>query len=190
MTRQELFAFPNPVNEVAARVVAAGVLVMAVLTLATRRPWLLVPLAYGFVARALTGPTLSPLGQLSTRVITPRLPVDPKPVAGPPKRFAQSIGAGVTLAALASRFVFHRPRVTYTLVGMIAVFATLESVFAFCVGCKIFGVLMRLGLIPKEVCAQCANIADRAPASEAATPESETGTGSSSPAAEAAFSPA
>lgn len=77
MRIREIFSFPNPVNEVAARVVAAGVLLMSLLTLATRRPWLLVPLAYGFVARALTGPTLSPLGQFATRVVVPRLPVAP-----------------------------------------------------------------------------------------------------------------
>lgn len=190
MARKELFAFPNPVNEVAARVVAAGVLVMALLTLATRRPWLLAPLAYGFVARALTGPTLSPLGQISTRVITPRLPVEPKPVAGPPKRFAQSIGAGVTLSALTSQYIFRRPRVTYTLAGMIALFATLESVFAFCIGCTIFAVLMRLGLVPEEVCAQCANIWDR-PSVATEEPSGSTPNRVSPPAsAETAFAPA
>ncbi|HLM49701.1 MAG TPA: DUF4395 family protein, partial [Solirubrobacteraceae bacterium] len=60
---RELFSFPNPVNEVSARLVAAGVVAMAVAALLGPR-WLLVPLAYGFVARVLTGPTLSPLGQL------------------------------------------------------------------------------------------------------------------------------
>src|SRR5947209_6399437 len=104
MTRKELFSFPNPVNEVSARVVAAGVVLMAVATLISRRPWLIAVIAYGFVARALTGPTLSPLGQLATRVVTPRLPVDPKPVPGPPKRFAQTIGAAFSLAALALAF--------------------------------------------------------------------------------------
>ena len=44
-------------------------------------------LAYGFVARVLTGPTLSPLGQLVTRVVTPALDIEARPVPGPPKRF-------------------------------------------------------------------------------------------------------
>ena len=157
MTRQRLFAFPHPVNEVAARVVAAGVALMAALTLTTRRPWLLVPLAYGFVARTLTGPTLSPLGQVATRVVAPRLPVPPRYVAGPPKRFAQGMGAGVSVSALLLAFVFRRTSAAYALVGLMLVFATLESVFAFCVGCKVFVVLMRLGLVPEEVCAECAN---------------------------------
>lgn len=163
MKLHDVFSFPNPVNEVSARVVAAGVLLMATLTLALRRPWLLVPITYGFVARALTGPTLSPLGQLATRVITPRLPVPPKYVAGPPKRFAQSLGAAVSLAALLLAFVFRRTTAAYALVAMMAVFATLESAFAFCIGCKIFGALMKLGLVPEEICADCASFRDHAP---------------------------
>jgi len=70
---RRLFSFPNPVNEIAARTVAAGVVVMAVFALAFSIPWLLIPLTYGFYARVLTGPTLSPLGQLATRVIAPAL---------------------------------------------------------------------------------------------------------------------
>lgn len=161
MNTRELLRFPNPVNEIASRVVAAGVLVLALITLATRHPWLLVPLAYGFVARALSGPTLSPLGQLSTRVITPRLPVPPKPVAGPPKRFAQAMGAVVSVSAALLALVYRRTTAAYTIVSLMAVFATLESAFGFCVGCKLFGVLMRLGLVPEDVCAECANIWDR-----------------------------
>ena len=38
------------------------------------------------------------------------------------------------------------------------VFATLESVFALCVGCKVFAGLMRLGIIPAEVCEACNDI--------------------------------
>src|SRR5690242_10923962 len=104
--RADLLSFPNPVNEVSARLVAAGVVVMAALTIALDQPWILIPLAYGFVARVLTGPTLSPLGQLVTRVITPRLPVPPKYVAGPPKRFAQGIGATLTVTAAVLHFGF------------------------------------------------------------------------------------
>ena len=64
---RSLFAFPNPVNEVSARLVAGGVVVMTALVLTLGWHWLLIPLAYGFVARVLTGPTLSPLGQVVTR---------------------------------------------------------------------------------------------------------------------------
>src|SRR3954467_14008052 len=100
------FPFPNPVNEVAPELVAAGVVVMGLTTIAFDQPWILVPLAYGFAARVLTGPTLSPLGQLVTRGLTPRLAFPPKWVPGPPKRFAQGIGAALSGAALILHFAF------------------------------------------------------------------------------------
>ena len=42
--------------------------------------------------------------------------------------------------------------------------ASLLGVFAFCVGCMIFSGLMRLGVIPDTVCAECAGIRPRTPA--------------------------
>ena len=96
----ELFSFPNPVNEVSARLVAGGVVLMVVLTIALRPGWATVVIAYGFVARVLTGPTMSPLGQVVTRVVTPRLRSAPRPVAGPPKRFAQGMGVAFSVTAL------------------------------------------------------------------------------------------
>ena len=79
-----LFSFPHPVNEVSARLVAGGVVIMSAVAIALDQPWLIVVIAYGFVARVLTGPTLSPLGQLVTRVVTPLLGVAPRPVPGRP----------------------------------------------------------------------------------------------------------
>jgi uncharacterized protein DUF4395 len=159
-----VFDFPNPVNEVAARVVAGGVVVTASAALAFQQPWLLAPLAYGFVARVLTGPRLSPLGQLATRVVAPRLG-EPRHVPGPPKRFAQGIGAAVTVTGAVLHFGFGLTTAADVLLGLIVVAATLESVFAFCVGCHVFGVLMRVGVIPAEVCESCNDIWSRQPAS-------------------------
>lgn len=158
-----MFTFPNPVNEVSARLVAAGVAVMGVMTIALDQPWIIAVLAYGFVARVLTGPTLSPLGQLVTRVVVPRLPVGPKLVAGPPKRFAQGIGAALSVSAAVLHFGFGETDLAYVLVLLIVVAAILESVFAICLGCRIFAVLMRLGVIPDEVCEACNDISTRAP---------------------------
>jgi len=157
-TLHDLFDFPNPVNEVSARLVAAGVVILGLLTIVLGEPWLLVVLAYGFVARVLTGPTLSPLGQLVTRVITPALPIEPIWVAGPPKRFAQGIGATLSVAAVIAHFGFGATSLAYVLVGLIVVAATLESVFAICFGCIIFGGLMRTGVVPDDVCERCNDI--------------------------------
>ena len=157
-----LFSFPNPVNEIAARVVAGGVVVLCVLTIVLDEPWLLVPLAYGFVARVLTGPTLSPLGQLATRVVAPRLG-PAKLVAGPPKRFAQAIGATLSVSAVVLHFGFGETDAAYVFVGLVAIAATLESVLGLCIGCKLFAVLMRIGVVPDEVCDRCNDLWGRRP---------------------------
>lgn len=152
---QTLFEFPNPVNERSARLVAAGVVCMCLVILVLDQKWVLIPLAYGFSARVLTGPTLSPLGQLVTRVIVPSLKMEPKLVPGPPKRFAQGIGATLSISALLLYFVFDLDTVTLLIVGLICFAATLESVFGFCIGCTIFAGLMKLGFIPESICESC-----------------------------------
>jgi hypothetical protein len=159
--RTRLFRFPHPVNEVAARLVAAGVFLMAAAIVGLHAWWLLGPLAYGFMARVLAGPTLSPLGQIVTRGIVPRLPARPKYVPGPPKRFAQGVGALFSGAALVLAFGFGQDGAAAVLIGILAVCAFLEAAFAFCVGCKVFALLMRLRLIPEEVCVECADIWSR-----------------------------
>ena len=158
-----VFSFPNPVNEYAARTVAAGVAVMAVVAIAFQQPWILIPLAYGFWARVLAGPRFSPLGQLATRVIAPRLPWGPKPVAGPPKRFAQAMGVAFSSTALVLWYGFGLSTATWVVVGLLAVAAILESVVAICLGCIVFGYLMKAGVIPEEVCESCAAISLRHP---------------------------
>ncbi len=161
---KRLLSFPDPVNEVSARLVAGGVVLLSIATIVFDQPWLLVLLAYGFVARVLTGPTLSPWGQLVTRVLTPALPFTAKYVPGPPKRFAQGIGATLSVTAVILAFGLGLTTAAYVLVGMIAVAATLESVFGLCIGCKIFAVLMRFGVIPESVCERCNDIWANAPA--------------------------
>jgi hypothetical protein len=156
---RKLFSFPNPVNEKAARVVAGVVLVIVILTLATGWYWLLIPLAYGFWARVLTGPTLSPLGWLAQNVIAPRLG-EKKPVPGPPKRFAQAMGGVMSTIALVLAFAVSHSAADVVLILFLPA-AGLESIFGYCVGCKIFGSLMRLGVIPERVCAECADVSLR-----------------------------
>jgi Domain of unknown function (DUF4395) len=151
-----VFSFPNPVNEKAARVVAGVVMVVALVILTTSAYWLLIPLAYGFWARVLTGPTLSPVGQFATRVAAPRLG-QAKYVPGPPKRFAQAMGAVISTSALIL-WLAGATTATDGLLVMLVAAAGLESILAFCLGCQIFALLMRTGLVPDEVCADCANI--------------------------------
>jgi len=152
-----VIGFPNPVNEKAARVVAAGVVLMAVTAIAFELEWLLIVIALGFLARVLTGPKLSVLGQVATKVVAPRLG-EPKYVPGPPKRFAQAMGLTMSTAAVVLYFVFDAPAAAWVVTGVLAGAATLESVVGLCLGCKVFAVLMRAGLVPEATCERCVNL--------------------------------
>lgn len=155
---ESLFSFPDPVNEVSARLVAGGVVLTSALTIALDVPWLTLVIAYGFLAWVATGPTLSPLGQLVTRVVVPRLALAARPVPGPPKRFAQAIGATLSVAAAVLAVALGLTTAAYVLLGLLIVAATLESVFGLCLGCRMFALLMRMGAIPPELCERCADI--------------------------------
>lgn len=153
-----MFSFPDPVDERAARTVAAGVVLLGLAAVVFRQPWLLVPLAYGFWARVLSGPTLSPLGQLATRGVVRFLPGRPRLVPGPPKRFAQGVGAVFSSIALVLWYALGSSAASYGVVGLLVTAAFLEAAFGFCVGCKAFGLLMRVGLVPEGVCSSCADV--------------------------------
>ena len=105
--------------------------------------------------------TVSPLGQLVTRVITPRLPVEARLVPGPPKRFAQTMGLAFSMSAAVLWIGADSRGLASIPLGMLIGAATLESVFGYCLGCKVFSLLMRLGVIPAEVCDACNNLALR-----------------------------
>ena len=86
-----LFSFPHPVNEVSARLIATGVVILAVITLIFDQPWITAVLAY-------------------------------------------------------------------VLVALVLIPASLEAFAGYCIGCKIFGILARVGIIPASLCAECADI--------------------------------
>jgi len=112
-----VFSFPNPVNEVAARMVAGMVVALSLAIIFTDQSWLLFLLAYGFLARVATGPTLSPMGQFATRVLVPLVGNPQRPVPGPPKRFAQTIGLVFSIAALVLFFVIGSTVLAFSKVG-------------------------------------------------------------------------
>ena len=157
---KSFFSFPSPVNDKAARTVASVVLIEVILTLATGWYWLTIPLAYGFWARVLTGPRLSPLGWTAMNVIAPRLG-ERVYVPGPPKRFAQAMGTVMSSGALLFGLILGDHTVADVLLVLFIPAAGLESIFGYCIGCRVFALLMRAGLIPADVCHECADISDR-----------------------------
>jgi hypothetical protein len=157
---RNFFSFPNPVNEAAARSVAIGVVLIAGLTFVTGSAWLLILLTYGFLARVLAGPKISPLGQFAVRVSGPRLTHWQRSVPGPPKRFAQAMGLSFSLASLVTWLTAGWLDARWILLPLIAA-AALEGFAGYCVGCTIFGWLMRIGVIPETICVECGDLSTR-----------------------------
>lgn len=153
-----ILGFPDPVNETSARVVAGGVVAMTAATVVLDQPWIMFPLTYGFAARVLTGPKLSPLGQIATRVVTPRLKVEQPLVPGAPKRLAQGVGLAFSAGALALYCGAGRRRAAYGVLGALATAAGAEAFFGFCVACRAFPLLVKAGLVPEATCERCNNI--------------------------------
>jgi hypothetical protein len=158
--------FPSIVDDVTVRLIAAEVLVLAVVALAAQQWWLYALLAIDFVLRSGWGPSYSPLARLAQAVLRPRVKAAPRYTAGPPKRFAAAIGAVLTVAA--TILWLAGTTVPVVAIGVIMViFPALESLGGICVGCIVFGWLMRAGVIPESVCVECADITKRAAARQA-----------------------
>ena len=151
------YPFPNPANETSARLVAAGVIIISAAFLLTNSTLILLALTYGFAARVAVGPAFSPLALFVTRVVTPKLNFNHKFVPGPPKRFAQTIGLTFATSALVLSLLDYSVAAELVIAALIFA-ATLESVFAICLGCIMFSFLMKLGVIPQSICESCNDI--------------------------------
>ena len=155
---KQIFTFPHPVNEYAARGVALQVIVLTIIIISTEFWPLLFLLTYEFLARVFTGPTLSIMGQISTRVLTPLVIKKTRTVPGLPKQFAQSIGLAFTTTALCLIFFGDLVFAAKLVLAILGVFAALESFLGFCAGCWTFSLLMRARIVPANVCERCTNI--------------------------------
>ncbi|HZU80335.1 MAG TPA: DUF4395 domain-containing protein, partial [Acidimicrobiales bacterium] len=84
-------------------------------------------------------------------------------VAGPPKRFAQAMGVAFSTTALVLWFGFGLHLAALVVIGLLTAAAFLESALGLCLGCRIFAVLMRHGVIPDDVCESCSDLTLRYP---------------------------
>jgi hypothetical protein len=152
-------SFPETVDEVSARLVATGVVAQAGLYLWLRSPISLAVLTFGFAARVLYGPKVSPLARLVVGFVRPRAfgSVAPREVAGSPKRFAQGIGLAFSAGALVTALAGATTVSMVLMVGLLGA-AALEAFAGFCLGCVAFRQLMRIGVIPESVCVACNDV--------------------------------
>lgn len=153
-----VIGFPETVDERAARTVAGGVVAMVATALLSDRLWLTAPLAYGFAARVLTGPKLSPLGQLATRAVVPRLSGAPRTVSGAPKRLAQGMGLAMSSTAMVLGLVLGRRKAARIVLTILLGAAGLEAFAGICLACKVYPLLVRAGLVSEAACPECTDL--------------------------------
>lgn len=142
--------FPAIVNENVVRWNAFWTLVFVVLGVLVS-PAVLAVLVYDFGARVFAGPRYS-LFARSGAWFFKRIHVAPKMIAGAPKRFAAGIGFAIVTSA-AALVLLAGLAPALPLLGLIALFASLEAGFAFCAGCVVYAALGRAGLV--EHCPTC-----------------------------------
>lgn len=153
--------FPRVVDDVTVRLIATIVLVLAIAALALHQWWIYAVLAVDFTLRTAFGPKASPLAQGVQRFVRPRVKAPKRPTAGAPKRFAAGVGAALTAVAAALWVLGVAGPVVVTIGAVMIVFPALEAVLGLCVGCKVFAALMKLGIVPEEICLECADISLR-----------------------------
>jgi hypothetical protein len=71
------------------------------------------------------------------------------------------MGAIFSTTTLVLALVVGADTAADVVLALLMVAAGLESIFGYCLGCKVFGLLMRAGLVPESVCAECADISAR-----------------------------
>ncbi len=153
---------PTVVDEVTVRIVAGIVVTTGVVALLTQQWWLYTFLLADFAIRAARGPRWSPIARVASTWIRPRIPAADKPTAFAPKRFAAGIGAVMTAAItilwlLSLTTGATGPLVAATVLAVaMTVLPAAEAGLGLCLGCKIFAGLIRVGLVPAEVCVDCA----------------------------------
>jgi len=154
---EDIFSFPETINEYAARIVAGFIVIFAIAFLFSQNIYILVIMMYGFLARVIAGPSLSPLALLVTKLIIPKIGNPYSKCPGPPKRFAQFIGLIFTSSAFYFAFI-NQFTMASLLIGILTIFAALESILGFCAGCWFFKLLMKWGWIPQNICEKCNDI--------------------------------
>ncbi|HUX11599.1 MAG TPA: DUF4395 domain-containing protein [Spirochaetia bacterium] len=149
--------FPLKVSEPVVRAIALEVFVLAGITVLTASLWPALILAVDFALRSIVNPGLSPLRLVARQGLVPLFHAKDRPVFYSPKRFAALIGLTLSLLALAGS-LFGARELTVAAAGVLTLFSFLEAAFGFCAGCRIYGFLMRSGVIPIEWCPECVNL--------------------------------
>ncbi|MBI9097032.1 MAG: DUF4395 domain-containing protein [Spirochaetaceae bacterium] len=145
---------PFRVSEAAVRGVAIQVFLLSLTAIITKSQIPVIILIIDFAVRVILIPRFSLLALVSRKWIAPLAGFRRRQIVFKPKRFAAAIGLTMSIAALL--LSINNLPLFYTItLSTLALFSSLEAFFKFCAGCKIFGLLMLLGLVKEDECPDC-----------------------------------
>lgn len=124
------------INEPTVRVVAALVAITAVGGIYFQSPLIFLFLAFDFYVRGFNKKEWSLFRYFGIKTVT-IIDVKEKLIDAGGKKFASKVGFILSTILIILSFL-QMPLAVYTLCGILILFATLEAVLAFCVGCKIY----------------------------------------------------
>ncbi len=102
-----------------------------------------------FAWGAFAGIQRHPYGLLFTKLVRPRLAAPTELEDPAPPTFAQGVGFAITLVGLVLSFVVG-PLAIVIAASLAFVAAFLNSVFAYCLGCQIYLLLVRAGILGRK----------------------------------------
>jgi len=110
--------------------------------LATSNPWLVIFQALVFAIGAFKGPQHTPYAAVFKKIVKPRLSGETPTEDARPPQFAQRVGFGFTLVAIAG--LLFAPTLATIAVSFALAAAFLNAAFNFCLGCEIYLRIARL----------------------------------------------
>lgn len=130
------------INEPTVRVVAGLVAITAAVGLYFQSPIIFLFLAFDFYVRGFNKKEWSLFRYFGIKTVT-IIDVKEKLIDAGGKKFAAKVG--FILSSLLTMAAFLQlPLVVYTLGGILVLFATLEAIVAYCVGCKIYSFYIKI----------------------------------------------
>ena len=110
--------------------------------LATGNPWLVIIQAVVFAIGAFKGPQHTPYAFVFKKLVKPRLKSEFESEDVRPPKFAQAVGFGFTVVAIAG--LLFAPALATVAVSFALAAAFLNAAFNFCLGCEIYLRIARL----------------------------------------------
>jgi hypothetical protein len=130
------------INEPTVRVVAGLVAITSATGIYFQSPIIFLFLAFDFYVRGFDKKEWSLFRYFGIRTVA-IIDIKEKLIDAGGKKFAAKVGFLLSLILTIASF-FHLPIAVYVLGGILVLFATLEAVLAYCVGCKIYSIYYRL----------------------------------------------